>query len=155
MIKKSPFEQINSKWIFFILKIIKQNIQIIFNKIYFLLNIIKIYVKLILIKVNGGLAVDINNIPNWILALENEDLEFVKNLVLHSGSLKEIAKVYEVSYPTVRLKLDRLIDKIKMNDAVENEEFIKFIKSLSIDDRISVEDAKLIIEKYKQERDEK
>ncbi|EEM13399.1 hypothetical protein bpmyx0001_57980 [Bacillus pseudomycoides DSM 12442] len=98
-------------------------------------------------------AVDINNIPNWILALENEDLEFVKNLVLHSGSLKEIAKVYEVSYPTVRLKLDRLIDKIKMNDAVENEEFIKFIKSLSIDDRISVEDAKLIIEKYKQERD--
>lgn len=98
-------------------------------------------------------AVDINNIPNWILALENEDLEFVKNLVLHSGSLKEIAKVYEVSYPTVRLKLDRLIDKIKMNDVVENEEFIKFIKSLSIDDRISVEDAKLIIEKYKQERD--
>ncbi|MEK4867918.1 DUF2089 family protein [Bacillus sp. FSL E2-8895] len=96
---------------------------------------------------------DINNIPNWILALENEDLEFVKNLVLHSGSLKEIAKVYEVSYPTVRLKLDRLIDKIKMNDAVENEEFIKFIKGLSIDDRISVEDAKLIIEKYKQERD--
>ncbi|MGG5758501.1 DUF2089 family protein [Bacillus toyonensis] len=96
---------------------------------------------------------DINNIPNWILALENEDLEFVKNLVLHSGSLKEIAKVYEVSYPTVRLKLDRLINKIKMNDAVEHEEFIKFIKSLSIDDRISVEDAKLIIEKYKQERD--
>ncbi|MEQ6354489.1 DUF2089 family protein [Lysinibacillus sp. M3] len=98
---------------------------------------------------------DINNIPNWILVLENEDLEFVKNLVLHSGSLKEIAKVYEVSYPTVRLKLDRLINKIKMNDAVENEEFIKFIKSLSIDDRISVADAKLIIEKYKQERDEK
>ena len=97
---------------------------------------------------------DINNIPNWILALENEDLEFIKNFVLHSGSLKEIAKIYEVSYPTVRLKLDRLIDKIKMNDAIENEEFIKFIKSLSIDDRISVEDAKLIIEKYKQERDE-
>ena len=102
-----------------------------------------------------GREVDINNIPNWILALENEDLEFVKNLVLHSGSLKEIAKVYEVSYPTVRLKLDRLIDKIKMNDAVENEGFIKFIKGLSIDDRISVEDAKLIIEKYKKERDEK
>ncbi|MED3572761.1 DUF2089 family protein [Cytobacillus praedii] len=98
---------------------------------------------------------DINNIPNWILSLENEDLEFVKNLVIHSGSLKEIAKVYEVSYPTVRLKLDRLIDKIKMNEAVENQEFIKFIKSLSIDDRISVEDAKLIIEKYKQERNEK
>lgn len=98
---------------------------------------------------------DLKHIPNWILALESDELELIKNFVLHSGSLKEIAKVYEVSYPTVRLKLDRLIDKIKMNDAVENEEFIKFIKSLSIDDRISVEDAKLIIEKYKQERDEK
>lgn len=102
-----------------------------------------------------GRVVDIRNIPNWILTLENEDLEFIKNFVLHSGSLKEIAKLYGVSYPTVRLKLDRLIDKIKMNDAVENEGFIKFIKSLSIDDRISVEDAKLIIEKYKQERDGK
>lgn len=94
-----------------------------------------------------------NDIPNWILALESEDLEFIKNFVMHSGSLKEIAKVYEVSYPTVRIRLNRLIDKIKMNDAVDNEAFIKFIKSLSIDDRISVEDAKLIIEKYKQERE--
>ncbi|MCP3742025.1 DUF2089 family protein [Rossellomorea sp. BNER] len=98
---------------------------------------------------------DIKNVPNWILSLENEDLEFIKNFVLKSGSLKEIAKIYEVSYPTVRIKLDRLIEKIKINDVVENEEFIKFIKRLSIDDRISLEDAKLIIEKYKQGRDEK
>ncbi|MCM3570893.1 DUF2089 family protein [Neobacillus mesonae] len=98
---------------------------------------------------------DIKNVPNWILSLEAEDMEFIKNFVIKSGSLKEIAKVYEVSYPTVRLKLDRLIEKIKINDAVDNEEFIKFIKHLSIDDRISVEDAKLIIEKYKQERNEK
>ncbi|UNK19037.1 DUF2089 domain-containing protein [Paenibacillus sp. N3/727] len=97
---------------------------------------------------------DIRNVPNWILSLDNEDMEFIKNFVLKSGSLKEIAKVYEVSYPTVRLKLDRLIQKIKINDAIDNEEFIKFIKNLSIDDRISVEDAKLIIEKYKQERKE-
>lgn len=93
-----------------------------------------------------------NNIPNWVLAIENEDLEFIKNFVLNSGSLKEIAKIYDVSYPTVRLRLDRLIEKIKLNDSLENEEFIKFIKRLTIDDRISVEDAKLIIEKYKKER---
>lgn len=97
---------------------------------------------------------DIKKVPNWILSLENEDLEFIKNLVLKSGSLKEIAKVYEVSYPTVRIKLDRLIEKIKINEAIDNEDFIKFIKKLSIDDRINVEDAKLIIEKYKQERKE-
>jgi hypothetical protein len=91
-------------------------------------------------------------VPQWILALDNEDLEFIKNFVLHSGSMKEIAKLYDVSYPTVRLRLDRLIDKIKINDSMENEEFIKFIKRLAIDDRISMEDAKLIIEKYKSER---
>jgi hypothetical protein len=99
--------------------------------------------------------VEIKNVPSWILSLESEDLEFIKNFVLKSGSLKEIAKIYEVSYPTVRIKLDRLIEKIKINDVSDNEEFIKFIKRLSIDDRISLEDAKLIIEKYKQERDEK
>ncbi|MED3904246.1 DUF2089 family protein, partial [Geobacillus thermodenitrificans] len=85
---------------------------------------------------------DINHIPNWVLSLENEDLEFIKNFVLSSGSLKEMAKMYEVSYPTVRLRLDRLIEKIKVNDSLENEEFIKFIKRLSIDDQISVEVAK-------------
>ncbi|WP_431803239.1 DUF2089 family protein [Halobacillus andaensis] len=93
-----------------------------------------------------------NNVPNWVLSLEEEDLEFIKKFVLNSGSLKEISKVYEVSYPTVRIRLDRLIEKIKINDAIENQEFIKFIKNLSIDDRISLEDAKLIIEKYKKER---
>jgi hypothetical protein len=98
---------------------------------------------------------DINHIPNWVLSLENEDLEFIKNFVLSSGSLKEMAKMYEVSYPTVRLRLDRLIEKIKVNDSLENEEFIKFIKRLSIDDQISVEVAKLIIEKYKQEKGER
>ncbi|WP_060679504.1 DUF2089 family protein [Virgibacillus halodenitrificans] len=97
---------------------------------------------------------DTNNLPGWLLSLENEDLEFIKSFVMKSGSLKEIAKLYEVSYPTVRIKLDRLIEKIRINEAADNEEFIKFIKGLSIDDRISVEDAKLIIEKYKQERGE-
>jgi hypothetical protein len=105
-------------------------------------------------KKEGKHGMDIKNMPNWIISLENEDLEFIKNFVLKSGSLKEIAKVYEVSYPTVRIKLDRLIEKIKINDAIDNEDFIKFIKNLAIDDRISVEDAKQIIEKYKQERKE-
>ena len=93
---------------------------------------------------------DIKNVPDWILSLDEEDMEFIKKFVMNSGSLKEIAKIYEVSYPTVRIKLDRLIEKIKLNDAADNEEFIKFIKQLSIDDRINLEEAKLIIEKYKQ-----
>lgn len=95
---------------------------------------------------------DIKNVPDWILSLDEEDIEFIKKFIMNSGSLKEIAKIYEVSYPTVRIKLDRLIEKIKLNDAADNEEFIKFIKQLSIDDRINLEEAKLIIEKYKKEK---
>jgi hypothetical protein len=98
---------------------------------------------------------DIKNVPDWILSLDEEDMEFIKKFVINSGSLKEIAKIYEVSYPTVRIKLDRLIEKIKLNDAEDNEEFIKFIKQLSIDDRINLEEAKLIIEKYKKEKGER
>ena len=97
---------------------------------------------------------DIKETPNWVLSLEVEDLEFIKKFVLNSGSLKEIAKIYEVSYPTVRIKLDRLIQKVKLNDDLDNEEFIQFIKKLSIDDRINLEEAKLIIEKYKKEKGE-
>ena len=96
---------------------------------------------------------DIRDVPSLILSLDQEDVEFIKKFVMNSGSLKEIAKVYEVSYPTVRIKLDRLIEKIKLNDAAENEEFIQFIKKLSIDDRINLEEAKLIIEKYKKEKE--
>lgn len=98
---------------------------------------------------------DIKDVPNWILALDGEDVEFIKKFVMNSGSLKEIAKIYGVSYPTVRIKLDRLIEKIKLNDVADNEEFVSFIKQLSIDDRINLEEAKLIIEKYKQERNDK
>lgn len=95
---------------------------------------------------------EMKDVPNWILSLDGEDVEFIKKFVMNSGSLKEIAKIYDVSYPTVRIKLDRLIEKIKLNDAADNEEFIKFIKQLTIDDRINIEEAKLIIEKYKKER---
>lgn len=89
------------------------------------------------------------DVPEWILALEEEDVEFIKNFTLKSGSLKEIAKSYQVSYPTVRVRLDRLIQKIQLIDELENETFVHFIKQLAIDDQISLENAKLIIEKYK------
>lgn len=96
---------------------------------------------------------ELDNIPPWFLALEPEDAAFIKNFVLRSGSLKEIAKFYEVSYPTVRLRLDKLIQKIELNDHKEEEPFPAFIKGLAVDSRIDLETAKLIIDKYKQEKE--
>lgn len=96
---------------------------------------------------------EIDKIPQWILSLEQEDATFLKNFILKSGSLKEIAKLYEVSYPTVRLRLDKLIQKIELSDKKEEEPFSTFIKGLAVDSRIDLETAKIIIEKYKQEKE--
>jgi hypothetical protein len=56
--------------------------------------------------------------PSWFAHLDEEDQQFVKRLVLASGSLKEVAEGYGVSYPTIRLRLDRLIDRIRSLDEV-------------------------------------
>jgi hypothetical protein len=55
----------------------------------------------------------------WTDQLSDEDLAFIKRLVLASGSLKELAAAYGISYPTVRVRLDRLIEKLKILDSAE------------------------------------
>ena len=50
-------------------------------------------------------------LPDWMTNLEEEDVAFIKKFILASGSLKEVAGQYGVTYPTVRLRLDRLIQK--------------------------------------------
>lgn len=44
--------------------------------------------------------------------VEPEDLEFILRFVLASGSLKEVATQYGVSYPTIRARLDRIIERL-------------------------------------------
>lgn len=58
----------------------------------------------------------------WVDFLEEEDLAFVRRFILLSGSLKDLADAYKVSYPTVRLRLDRLIDKIKILDSQRSDD---------------------------------
>ncbi|WP_033827476.1 DUF2089 family protein [Bacillus andreraoultii] len=93
-----------------------------------------------------------DEVPNWILALDKESVEFIRKFVMNSGSLKNMADIYNVSYPTVRAKLDSLIKKIELNSKKDDVEFVKMIKNLVIDERISLDTAKLIIDKYKNER---
>jgi len=95
-----------------------------------------------------------DEVPNWLLALDKESIEFIRKFVINSGSLKNMADIYDVSYPTVRSKLDSLIKKIELNSKADDVEFIKMIKSLVIDERISLDTAKLIIDKYKSERED-
>lgn len=88
-------------------------------------------------------------IPEWIVNLDDEDVSFIKRFLLASGSLKEMAKQYEVTYPTVRLRLDKLIQKIRISDDTESEPYIALIKKLAIDDKLDFDTAKLLISEYK------
>lgn len=45
--------------------------------------------------------------------LAEADLEFVQRFVLASGSLKDLAQSYGVSYPTIRARLDKLIERLR------------------------------------------
>jgi hypothetical protein len=40
---------------------------------------------------------------SWVESLDNEDLAFIRRFVLTSVSLKKMAKIHGISYPTVRL----------------------------------------------------
>lgn len=88
-------------------------------------------------------------IPEWIVNLDDEDVSFIKRFLLASGSLKEMARQYEVTYPTVRLRLDKLIQKIKISDDTESEPYIALIKRLAINDKLDFDTAKVLINEYK------
>ena len=46
--------------------------------------------------------------------LSREDQEFIVQFVLTGGSLKDMAKLWAVSYPTARNRLDDLITKVNL-----------------------------------------
>ena len=93
-------------------------------------------------------------IPGWMAELEDEDLAFVKKFILASGSLKEVASVYGVSYPTVRLRLDRLIQKIKLSETAEADPYVSLVKRLAVDDKLDFDTAKILITEYRKAKEE-
>ena len=94
------------------------------------------------------------NIPPWVAELEDEDLAFVKKFILASGSLKEVASVYGVSYPTVRLRLGRLIQKIHLSETTEADPYVSLVKRLAVDDKLDFDTAKVLITEYRKTREE-
>ena len=94
-------------------------------------------------------------IPGWMAELEDEDLAFIKKFILASGSLKEVASVYGVSYPTVRLRLDRLIQKIQLTETAEADPYVSLVKRLAVDDKLDFDTAKILITEYRKMKEEK
>ena len=93
-------------------------------------------------------------IPEWLAELDEEDVSFIRNFLLCSGSLKEVAGRYRVSYPTVRLRLDRLIQKIKLGEDQAADPYVALIKRLAVNDKVDFEAAKLLIQEYKRQKED-
>ena len=94
-------------------------------------------------------------LPEWMAGLEEEDVAFIKKFILASGSLKEVAGQYGVTYPTVRLRLDRLIQKIRLTEDVAADPYIATIKRLAMNEKLDLDTAKVLIAEYKKTRKEK
>jgi hypothetical protein len=92
----------------------------------------------------------------WIDFLEDEDLSFIKRLVLFSGSLKDLATAYDVTYPTVRLRLDRLIAKLKVFDDAEiQDDFERQLRATYAEGKIDAASFKRLLNAYRTEPNEK
>ena len=87
-----------------------------------------------------------NALPGWLTGLDEEDLQFLRRFLFASGSLKELATDYGISYPTVRGRLDRLIAKAKAGDGAQSgDEFDRHLRLLTADGAISVGVAKKLL----------
>ena len=95
----------------------------------------------------------ISVVPEWMTDLEEEDVAFLRRFLLASGSLKEVAGEYGVSYPTVRLRLDRLIQKVRLAEDRAADPYVALIKRLAVNDKIDFDAAKLLISEYRKTKE--
>lgn len=93
-----------------------------------------------------------DNRPRWTRQLGDEDWAFIKRFMLASGSLKELAAAYGISYPTIRLRLDRLIEKIKIADSEEIQgDFERTLRACHADGKIDAGTLRSLLEAHKRE----
>jgi len=90
---------------------------------------------------------------HWVHFLEEEDLAFIKRFMLCSGSLKDLAFAYNVSYPTLRLRLDRLIEKIKILDNQKIEDhYERLLRAQFADGKLDSSVFKQLLSGYQQQK---
>lgn len=92
-------------------------------------------------------------VPTWITELEDDELRFIKRFVLASGSLKEMADVYGVTYPTVRSRLNQVISKVKLSEEKREEPYVTLIKRMVMEGKLDFEAATVLIHAYRQQKE--
>ena len=92
-----------------------------------------------------------NTIPEWVKGLTEEDWQFIKRLLLASGSLKDVAEQYGISYPTVRIKLNRLIEKVQILDSQKPKtKFHKTVQLLVAEGKLELSVAKTLLKTFEE-----
>ncbi|WP_443748387.1 DUF2089 family protein [Asticcacaulis solisilvae] len=69
-------------------------------------------------------------LPEWVKNLAAEDLSFIRSFLLTSGSLKAMAVEYGVSYPTIRARLDQVIERLRLAESERIDPFHARLKDL-------------------------
>ena len=88
----------------------------------------------------------------WIELLSEEDHAFIKRFLLTSGSLKDLATAYGVTYPTVRLRLDRLIEKVKAIDSQDTaDDYVRLLRGLFAEGRLDESSFRLLLNTYQKQ----
>jgi hypothetical protein len=91
--------------------------------------------------------------PAWLSVLGAEDLQFLRRFLLASGSLKDLALQYEVSYPTIRARLDRLIAKVQAaEDPKITDPFVRKLRVLAADGAVSQAVARELLDAHRQSK---
>ena len=93
----------------------------------------------------------------WIEHLSEEDLGFLKRFLLAGGTLKDLAAQYGISYPTVRLRLDRLIEKVKLVDAAPPDAgpFERRLRAAYADGLLNAETFHALLEAHRKEQEDR
>jgi hypothetical protein len=95
-------------------------------------------------------------LPAWLEALDEEDLQFLRRFALSSGSLKTLCEEYDVSYPTLRARLDRLIAKVKAADDPRSADaFERRLRVLTADGKISAVLARDLLKAHREVAEER
>lgn len=91
-----------------------------------------------------GTEIRSNFAHSRLLQLTPAQQKFVAQFVEASGSLKEMAKVLGVSYPTVRSRLDRIIEVLEGGQPAETDRRAAILDAVE-EKRLSPEDAAVLL----------
>ena len=94
----------------------------------------------------------VNRTHHPLLSLSAGELELITQLVLSSGSLKELAQYYGVSYPTIRSRLDQVIENLRgLINEFESDNLPGVVEDLVNQGEVTPTAAQAILDTHRQE----